>query len=89
MADTVITPAYDRNESGAGGWAVAVIVLLGVIAFGLFVWPGIVRTPAGNASTPTNPDTIDVNVQLPQGIQGSGSQQGTNPEGGAAPTSAQ
>ena len=78
MADTVITPsAYERNDSSAAGWAVAVIVLLGVVLFGVFVWPGIARTPAGNASTPGN---IDVNVRLPQGQQG---QQGTqNPTGG-------
>ncbi len=70
MADTVITPsAYERSDSGAAGWAVAVIILLGVIAFGVFVWPGILRTPAGNASTPSTPGTIDVNVQLPQGQQ--------------------
>lgn len=68
MADTVITPsAYERNDSSAAGWAVAVIVLLGVILFGIFVWPGIARTPSGNASTP---NAIDVNVQLPQGQQG-------------------
>lgn len=68
MTDTVITPsAYERNDSSAAGWAVAVIVLLGVVLFGVFVWPGIARTPAGNASTPGN---IDVNVRLPEGQQG-------------------
>jgi hypothetical protein len=75
MADTVITPsAYERNDSSAAGWAVAVIVLLGVVLFGVFVWPGIARTPAGNASTPGN---IDVNVRLPQGQQGQGTQPST------------
>jgi hypothetical protein len=80
MADTVITPsAYDRNDSSAAGWAVAVIVLLGAILFGIFVWPGIARTPSGNASTPGN---IDVNVRLPQGQQQQGQgQQGTTPAG--------
>lgn len=78
MADTVITPSAYERDSGAAGWAVAVIILLAVVLFGIFVWPGIGRTPAGNASTPTpaTPGTIDVNVQLPQGTQG-GSQQGT------------
>jgi len=78
MADTVITPsAYERDDSSAAGWAVAVIVLLGAVLFGVFVWPGIARTPAGNASTPGN---IDVNVRLPQGQQQQG-QQGTTPAG--------
>ena len=81
MADTVITPSVDRGDSGAAGWAVAVIVLIGVVLIGIFIWPGVGRvTPAGNASTP---GTIDVNVQLPQG-QG---QQGTNPgSGGTQPS---
>jgi hypothetical protein len=95
MADTVITPsAYERNDSSAAGWAVAVIVLLGVILFGLFVWPGMTRTSTGNASTP---GAIDVNVQLPEGIQqgagagtGAGAQQGTQPAGNTnTPTPAQ
>lgn len=84
MADTVITPsAYERNDSSAAGWAVAVIVLLGVILFGLFVWPGMNRISTGNASTP---GAIDVNVNLPEGVQqgtgagaGAGAQQGAQP----------
>jgi hypothetical protein len=91
MADTVITPsAYDRSDSGAAGWAVAVIVLLGVILFGIFVWPGLTRTSTGNASTP---GAIDVNVQLPQGMQGTGggqqqgnTNQGTQGTGNTNPT---
>ncbi|MBL8158132.1 hypothetical protein JNK62_01195 [bacterium] len=92
MADTVITPsAYERNDSSAAGWAVAVIVLLGVVLFGLFVWPGMTRTSTGNASTP---GAIDVNVQLPEGVQqgiqgagaGAGAQQGTQPSGGTTNT---
>ena len=80
MADTVITPsAYDRSDSNAAGWAVAVIVLLGVILFGIFVWPGLTRTTTGNASTP---GAIDVNVRMPENQQGTqGTQQGTNPAG--------
>ncbi|OHB19771.1 MAG: hypothetical protein A2854_03935 [Parcubacteria group bacterium RIFCSPHIGHO2_01_FULL_56_18] len=67
MVDAVITPSAYERDSSAAGWAVAVIVLLGVVLFGVFVWPGIARTPSGNASTP---GTIDVNVRLPEGQQG-------------------
>ena len=93
MADTVITPsAYDRSDSSAAGWAVAVIVLLGAILFGIFVWPGLTRTSTGNASTP---GAIDVNVKLPEGVQqgtgagaGAGTQQGTQPAGNTNTTPA-
>jgi hypothetical protein len=82
----------DRGDSGAG-WAVAVIVLLAVLLFGIFIWPGIRGIPSGNASTPTptTPDAIDVNVQLPQGLQGSGDaqRQGTPGADNAAPNPAQ
>ncbi len=88
MADTVITPsAYDRGDSGAAGWAVAVIVLLGAVLFGLFVWPGMTRTSSGNASTPQTPQNVDVNVRLPQGLQGSGQNSGgTQNQGGTQQT---
>lgn len=86
MADTVITPATYDSGNSAAGWAVAVIVLLGVLLFGIFVWPGASGvTPAnGNASTP---DAIDVNVRLPQvpagnapsGAAGSGNVQAPAP----------
>jgi hypothetical protein len=78
MADTVITPAGASSDSGANaaGWAVAVIVILGVILFGLFVWPGIGSvTPS---TTNTNPN-VDVNVRLPQNEQ-------VTPAAGSVPT---
>jgi len=82
MADTVITPASRDYDSGANamGWAVAVILLLGVILFGIFVWPGVGRVaPAAPANTDR---TIDLNVTVPEGaIPGTNS--GTN-NGGAA-----
>lgn len=68
MADTIITPAVqDRSGSGTGsaGWAVAFMMLLGVILFGIFVWPGM-----GNNIMPSTNNTnpgIDVNVRLPEG----------------------
>ena len=55
MATIVNNPG--NTDSGAAGWAVAVIVLLaaGLIAF--FVWPGYVRT-----SEPEGATTINVSV---------------------------
>ena len=83
MADTIITPATRDYDSAANalGWAVAVILLLGVILFGMFVWPGINRSVA--PSTPTN-QGIDVNVKIPEGvIPGTNSGGTTNTSGGA------
>ncbi len=91
MADTVITPAVRDHDSGANamGWTVAVILLLGLILFGIFVWPGVGRSVVPATTTDTNPG-IDVNVRLPEGItpgamQGSGGStqnSGTNQQGG-------
>ena len=90
MADTVITtPTAARDDSAANamGWAIAIVLLLGIILFGLFVWPGLARiSPATNQSP-----GIDVNVKLPQGTnlpgtnsgQGGGTQQAPAPSGGS------
>lgn len=89
MADTVITPARDVDSgANAMGWAVAVILLLGLILFGIFVWPGVGNNVV--PSTPTSPSQgIDVNVKLPEGTipttqtGGGGTQNsGTNQQGG-------
>ncbi len=89
MADTVITPARDVDSgANAMGWAVAVILLLGLILFGIFVWPGVGNNVV--PSTPTPAQGIDVNVKLPEGAipgtnsgAGGGMQQGgTNQQGG-------
>lgn len=89
MADTVITPATRDYDSGASamGWAVAVILLLGLILFGIFVWPGVGRNIVP-ATTDTNRG-IDVNVSLPEsvtpGTQGGGGgtqNSGNNQQGG-------
>ena len=90
MADTIITPASRDYDSGANamGWAVAVILLLGVVLFGIFVWPGVGRVaPAAPANTDR---TIDLNVTVPEGaIPGTnnggaqgGTQQGGTQQGG-------
>ena len=86
MADTVInTPARDYDSAAnAMGWAIAVVLLLGIILFGIFVWPGLARISPVNTSSPG----IDVNVKLPEGTtipgtQGQGTQNsGTNQQGG-------
>ena len=60
MADTIITntPA-DRSDSGAAGWAVAVIILL-VVVVGGFVWYRYYRVPAAAPAGQTN-----INVTIP------------------------
>lgn len=80
MADTVITPAVQDSGANAMGWAVAIVLVIGILFFGIFVWPGAARsTPA----TPTNTNpSVDLNVTLPEGVvpgtntSGSGSTQG-------------
>lgn len=66
MADTIITPMVrDDRSSGADamGWAVASMLLLGLVLFGIFVWPGV-----NNSVTPANTNPgIDLNVRLPEG----------------------
>lgn len=57
MADTIVnTPS--GNDSGAGGWAVAVIILLIVIVGG-FVWYRYYRAPA---AAPATNNSINVTV---------------------------
>lgn len=82
MADTVITPAARDYDSGANamGWAVAVILLLGLILFGIFVWPGVGARGVVPSTNNTNPG-IDVNVKLPQGTTIPGTNSGA--QGGA------
>lgn len=67
MADTVITTPARDYDSGANamGWAVAIILLLGIVLFGIFVWPGLGRV-APAAPTDTN-RSIDLNVTIPEG----------------------
>lgn len=64
MADTIVnTPAPRDDGGGAAGWFVAVIVLLGVIAGGIYVYRnGIGRAPA--------PDTTNINVTVPNPLDG-------------------
>jgi hypothetical protein len=67
MADTIIAPAARESDSNAAGWAVAVILLLGIILFGIFVWPGM---PSRNVAPSTQTDSrpnIDLNVTVPEG----------------------
>lgn len=52
-------------ESDSGGWFVAVIVLILVIAAGLYFWFSYNRAPAQPAN-PSN-STINVTVPVPSG----------------------
>lgn len=88
MADTVITPAARDYDSGANamGWAVAIVLLLGIVLFGMFVWPGVGTNIAPSTQAPANNTdrSIDLNVTLPEGaIPGTNQNQGGGaPAGG-------
>ncbi len=66
MADTIIAPAARDSDSGAAGWAVAVILLLGLVLFAVFVWPGL-PSVVPSAPAPAQPNTMDINVSIPEG----------------------
>ena len=53
MATIVNNPGPNDNGSSAAGWIVAIIVIVGVILIGLFVWPGTQNTQ----QTGTNENT--------------------------------
>jgi hypothetical protein len=92
MADTVIssTPVREIREvdsgAGAAGWAVAVVLLLGVILFGIFVWPGLASiAPAAPAPTTENAG-IDLNVTIPESVMPGANNSGTNNSTGGSGT---
>lgn len=65
MADTIVnTPPSNSNDSGAAGWAVALIILLAVIVGG-FVWYRYYGVPQTSAS-----DTNTINVTIPAPVTG-------------------
>ena len=88
MADTIITPSsrdYDSSGNSAG-WAVAFILLLGLLLLAVFVWPGMRAVVPSTTQTPAS--DINVDVQLPQGAmpttdtgKGIQNQQGTQNPG--------
>lgn len=80
MVEQVITPVQ-RDDTSALGWAVAILIILGLVLFGLFVWPGVGANSAvtPRATTPTN-QGIDVNVRLPEGVVPSTQLQNTVPQ---------
>lgn len=91
MADTVITTPVREHDSGtnAAGWAVAVILLLGIALFGIFVWPGLMRVaPAAPANSTDR--SIDLNVTVPEGaIPGTNNNAGQGIQGGTNNSGAQ
>ena len=53
MATIINTPGSDNGGSGsAAGWVIAVIILILVILFGIFVWPGINGGTVANTTAP-------------------------------------
>ena len=83
MADTIITPVARDSDSGANafGWAVAVILALGIVLFGIFVWPGL-RGVAPAAPANNTDRSIDLNVTIPEGaIPGTNNNAGGGTQG--------
>ncbi len=57
MADTIVTNTPGTSEGGSAGWMVALIILLAVIAGGVFLYRrGILDVPSR---------TTNINVTLP------------------------
>ena len=50
--------ATDDTGSGAGGWIIAGVLLIGITLVALFVWPGYGRNAAAPAAT-------EINVKIP------------------------
>lgn len=78
MATIVNNPAERTErvvETSGGGWAVAVIVLVAVIAIGAFVWMRYYSAPA--AMQTQTPGSAQINLTLPSG----GSQSGGDTSG--------
>lgn len=88
MADTIIAPVARDNGESAVGWAIAVLLLLGVVLFGVFIWPGLPSRVAPSTPTDTRPN-IDLNVTVPEamtpGTNQQGTQGGTQNSGGGTP----
>ncbi len=69
MADTVITNTPQPNNSdGSAGWIVAVLILVVVIAGGVYAY----RT--GMFGGRTAPDTTNINVTIPNPLPSGESQ---------------
>ncbi len=83
MSTIVNSPASERErvvESDSGGWAVAVIVLLAIVAIGGFFLMRYYGAPA--ATTPVNtesntPGSANINVTLPANTDNGGNTGGT------------
>lgn len=85
MADISLTTPVRDYDSGANaaGWAVAVILLLGIVLFGMFVWPGLGTNGAASAPTNNTDRSIDLNVTLPEGaIPGTNNNAGQGTQNG-------
>jgi hypothetical protein len=54
----------ERSSDDSGGWAVAIIVLLAVLAIGAFMWLRYYNAPA--AATPQSNGGANINVTLPE-----------------------
>jgi hypothetical protein len=65
---TVVNSPAGTEDSGAGGWAVAAVIILLVVLFAIFLWP---RLPVGGGAQPQG-DSASINVNIPTGGSGGG-----------------
>lgn len=72
--------SVDRDDSG--GWAVAVVILVIVVAIGGFLW---YRSHRGAYTAPAQSGSANINVTLPSGNTGGSGGTGSGGTGGGAP----
>lgn len=67
MADTVITNTPAPQNDGSAGWMVAVLILIVIIAGGIYAYrQGMFGSRAAA------PDTTNINVTVPNPLSGGG-----------------
>lgn len=65
MTTIINTPGNSESTDSGAGWAVAVIVLLAVIAGGVYFWSHY------RYAAPARTGGANINVTIPQGTSGS------------------
>jgi len=60
MADTIVTNSPGTSDSGAAGWAVALVIVIAVVVGGIVMYQrGMFGTPESSE------DTTNINVTIP------------------------
>ena len=64
---TIVNNPGTGSDSGASGWIVAAVVIIGIVLVALFVWPGFAGFGGGGDTT-----NVDVSIPAPTGGGGGG-----------------